>query len=201
MKALKFTSMLAVAALLVGSPIAFQSCSPEAGEVGAQGPQGPAGPAGAIGPAGPAGTAGAAGAAGQNGNANVTQISFGAKTIPVGTTSTLDLTLTGVDRATLEKSAVMVYVRNSSFSGSTLWYQIPGYVGGLNTKLVLNVRFFGNNPMTLQIFPEDYSNKTAFTLDAIRVVIIPANTLVNGRQATIDFTDYLAVKEAYNLAD
>ena len=41
----------------------------------------------------------------------------------------------------------------------------------------------------------------ALTASAVRVVLIPANVLTNGRQAAIDFNNYNAVKKAYNLPD
>ncbi len=163
-----------------------------------KGPQGDVGPAGTPGEQGPQGSAGPQG---QPGNADVRQLSFGSKTIPAGNSVALDLPLPGVDRTLLEKSAVLVYGRYSTLSGGTIWYQIPGYVGGLYTKITLNVRFIQGTPMVLEIFPDNFQNATAFTLDAIRVLIIPATTLNNGRQAAIDFDDYAAVKKAYNLPD
>lgn len=162
----------------------------DTGATGATGPAGPAGPTGATGPAGPTGA---------TGNANVRQITFGSRTISVGN-STISLTLTGVDRALLEQSAVLVYVRFGSLSSSTLWYQIPGYVGGFS-GMRLNVRFYGNSPMTLEIFPDNFQGTTPLTLDAIRVVIIPSNSQTNGRKAALDYTNYEEVKKAYNLPD
>ena len=168
------------------------------------GDPGPKGDTGDTGATGPKGDIGATGPTGPAGNANVTQISFGSKTLPAGNSVAIDLPLPGVDRTLLEKSAIMVYARYSSLGGGTIWYQIPGYVGGLSTGFTLNVRYIQGSPMILEIFADKFQNATAITLDAIRVVIIPATTLTTGGRLAaplVDWTNYESVKAYYKLAD
>ncbi len=172
--------MLAMVALLLGSPVVFQSCSPEKGEVGAQGP---VGPAGAQGPAGPVG---ATGPAGQNGNANVIQITYGSRT---HTGTELSYDLPGVTATTLANSAYFVYVASGTF-----WYSLPGttqggsrdyraYISATATKLYINrISGTGNDIFT-----------------QTRVLLIPASELRNARMGSVDFSDYEVVKKAYNL--
>lgn len=194
MKTIKFTSVLAIVALLAGSPVIFQSCSPEKGEVGAEGPAGPAGPAGAPGSAGtigPAGTTGPAGAAGQNGNANVIQISYGAKTWANTVGATVILNLTGVDAALANKSAYFTYIRNGS-----LWYSVPGEISTFG-----EFRTYLTPAATSTVHIKRVSTGAIVDAEAVRMLLVPANDLRNGRLAAVDFSDYQAVKKAYNLPD
>lgn len=184
------TKVLRLLLLVLTVSFLFSACK--------SGDPGPKGDTGATGPAGPAGATGA------TGNANVIQISFGAKTIPSGTNGSLTLPLTGVDRSLFEKSAIMTYVQYGGLGSSPLWYQIPGYVGGF-TGVTLNVRFYQTSttvPINLQIFGDNYNLPFSLNFDAIRVLIIPATTQTNGgRKAAVDYSNYEAVKAYYNLPD
>ncbi|GHB52008.1 collagen-like protein [Persicitalea jodogahamensis] len=188
MKTIKFTSFLIIVVLLVGSPITFQSCSPEKGEVGAQGP---AGPAGAQGPAGPAGAQGPAGAAGQNGNANVIQITYGAKTWANTVGAIVTLSLTGVNADVAGKSAYFTFIRDGN-----LWYSVPGEISTYG-----EFRTYLTPAATSTVSIRRVSTGTILNAESVRILIIPANDLRNGRLSAVDFTNYEAVKKAYGLPD
>ena len=185
MKKIKFTSMLVLVVLLVGSPVIFQSCSPEKGEVGVQEPQGPAG---AQGVPGPAGATGPTGAAGQNGNANVIQIKYGSR-VHMGTEINYDLP--GVTAAVLSNAAYFAYVAEGNF-----WYALPGATEGGNHSYRA---YISTSAIKLYIACTAGTGSDTFT--QTRIVLIPASDLRNGRQAAVDFSDYQAVKKAYNLPD
>lgn len=153
------------------------------------------GPAGDPGPAGAAGTAGATGATGAKGDvgsANVTQVSYNT---PFAPTASRVLTLpASIDKATIDKSLVVVYIQNAG--NTALWYQIPGLV------LTDDFRYFVGTSATTQNITIIRASGTAITsISAVRVLIIPAATVVNGRKAAVDYSDYEAVKAYYHLAD
>ncbi|MBC7892864.1 MAG: collagen-like protein [Sphingobacteriaceae bacterium] len=161
------------------------ACTKESGEVG------PKGDTGAQGSAGPQGPTGSAGPQGQTGNANVMQISFGEKT---HSGSELTYTLTGVTQAQLNGSAYFTYVRPNSY-----WYSLPGTTSGGSREYRTYVDASTGSTPRLMISRVAGSGSEVF--NTTRVVIIPANTLTNARQAAIDFNDYNAVKKAFNLTD
>lgn len=152
----------------------FAACKP--------GDPGPAGPVGATGPAGPQGAVG---------TANVTQITYGSRT---HTGTSIDYVMPNVSAAMLSQSAIFVYLSNSSAA----WYPIPGIFNGTNeyrtyitpatSSIVRMIRVSGGSGGT-------------DTFSATRIVLIPAATVVTGRKAAIDYSDYEAVKKAYNLPD
>lgn len=189
MKKLSFLSMFAATLLLAGGMF-LTGCS-ESGEKGDPGPQGAQGPAGPQGPAGSAGSTGPQGAAGQNGNANVIQITYGAKTWPNNVGAAVILNLTGVNADLANKSAYFTYVKNG-----TLWYAVPGEIssfGDFRTYLTPAA------VSTVQI--KRVSTGAALDAEGVRIVLVPANDLRNGRQATVNYANYNEVKAYYNLPD
>jgi len=134
------------------------------------------------------------GPAGTDGNANVTQINFSSKTIPAG--GTITLTLPGITKAIAEKSMILTYGKvNGQY-----WYQLPGY------------GFTGTHEYRTFIEPLDPSTTinismivgtSAETFDPIRVLVIPANTIVTGRGTTppFDISDYESVRNYFNLPE
>lgn len=164
------------------------ACTKESGEVGPKGDTGAQGPQG---PAGPQGPTGSTGPQGQTGNADVRQITFGSKNWVNTVGTSVNLTLSGINGEMAEKSAFFTYLKTT-----TLWYPVPGEVdfyGEFRTYLTP-----GANSI---LYVKRVTTGSALTASAVRVVIIPANTLTNARQAAIDFNDYNAVKKAYNLPD
>ncbi|MBD2755373.1 collagen-like triple helix repeat-containing protein [Spirosoma validum] len=157
--------------------------SGESGEPGPQGQAGPAGPTGATGPAGPQGPAG------QNGNANVIQISYGAKSWANTVDASVELNLTGVNADFVSKSAYFTYVTTG-----TLWYSIPGGVSSYG-----EFRTYISPAATSTLFIKRLTTGTVLSATAVRVVLIPANDLRNGRKAAVDYTNYEEVKQYYNL--
>ena len=132
------------------------------------------------------------GAPGADGNANVTQISFAAKTIATG--GQITLTLNGITKAIAEKSMILSYGKASN----GLWYQLPGFsISGLHEYRTFLTAQDPSSTLTLQMV----SGTTAETFDPIRVVIIPANVLVNGRGSVLpyDISDYESMRAYFNL--
>lgn len=190
--------MFAATLLLAGS-LFFTGCS-GSGEKGDPGPQGTQGPAGAQGPAGPAGSAGAAGSAGgtgaqgpagQNGNANVIQITYGAKSWANSVGATVILNLTGVNADVANKSAYFTYVRNGSN-----WYSVPGEISTFG-----EFRTYLTPAATSTVHVKRVSTGAVIDAEAVRVVLVPANDLRNGRQAAINYANYSEVKAYYHLPD
>jgi len=184
--------------LVVFSSLLFTSC---------EGPEGPVGPAGPTGAAGPAGPAGAAGATGQTGNANVLQFSFGARTWPNTAGGQHNFAFTNVTGQTLASSAVITYlgITNPNGAADVNWFLVPGLVktgpvdfGEYNAWVFVNPAAATGN--LLAIRRESLGTSGALTA-LVRVIIIPANDLRNGRKAAVDFSDYNAVKEFYGLKD
>ena len=145
------------------------------------------------------GAPGAPGAPGVDGNANVTQISFGSKTF-AGTGAIISLTLPGITKSIAEKSMILSYGKTSD-GVTTFWYQLPGkgntgvreyrtYFESKDPASILNIQMkTGTTPST----PE--------TFDAIRVLVIPANVLINGRGGVLpyDISDYESMRAYFNL--
>jgi hypothetical protein len=183
--------------LVVCGSLLFTSCE------GPEGPVGPAGPAGPTGAVGPAGPAGAAGATGQTGNANVIQVSYAAKTWTAAKGSAQQFVFpANVTTAIMNSSAVLVYMTDATPNNATPypWYFIPGIVpsNGVEHEFYYQTTFAGSTA-GINIYRKVAS--TATLAASTRIVIIPANDLRNGRKATVDFSDYNAVKEFYGLKD
>ena len=190
----KLSILLTFAAtLLLAGGMFLTGCSDsgEKGDPGPQGAQGPAGPQGPAGVAGPAGSSGPQGAAGQNGNANVIQITYGAKSWVNSIGATVILNLTGVNADLASKTAYFTYVRNG-----TLWYAVPGEIstfGEFRTYLTPAA------VSTVQI--KRVSTGAALDAEGVRILLVPANDLRNGRQATVNYANYNEVKAYYNLPE
>lgn len=197
MKKLRFFSII-LTTLLVGISLSFTSC------------EGPAGAAGAVGPAGPQGATGAtgpAGATGQTGNANVMQYTFAAKTWAntVGVQQAFQFAT--VSGQTLASSAVITYVGIANPNGpDSNWFLVPGKVKTGSTDFGEYNVWLNTAPIAtlgaggVLIRRESLGTSGALTAP-VRIILIPANDLRNGRKAPVDFSDYNAVKAYYNLKD
>ncbi len=162
------------------------ACTKESSEVG---PQGDPGAQGAQGPAGAQGPTGATGPQGQAGNADVRQITFGSQTWANTAGISVTLTLNGINQEMAEKSAFFTYLK------STSWYPVPGEVSSYG-----EFRTYLTPLSNSTLYIKRVTTGLALTASGVRVVVIPANVLSNARQA-VDFSNYEAVKKAYNLPD
>ncbi len=135
-----------------------------------------------VGPAGPKG---------DTGNANVTQINFGAKTITLN--QPLELTLPGITKEIADKSLILCYGLSSN-----LWYQIPGYgyLGAREYRI-----FIGYTALNAVLTVKMATGSGSESFDAFRVIVIPANLAVTGKNGMVmpDLSDYNAVKTFFNL--
>ena len=138
---------------------------------GEVGPQGEQGATGAQGPAGPAGTA------------NV-QYSPWVTVTFTGSPNTGNLTAAAITQDILDKGDVRVYTKAGN-SVVSLPYA--------NAGATIHGRYY--------VGKIEFIASYSFSSLPIRYVIIPGGTSMSGRKAAIDYTDYEAVKRAYNLPD
>jgi len=172
-----------IAACLFVFSFCFQQCQPKAGDPG------PKGDTGATGPAGPAGPTGATGPQGPIGTADVQyspwiSTSFsGSGTLYTGT-----ITAAPITQAVLDKADIRVY-----------WSE-----GGRILSLPYS-ETFGSTTYTVhqRIYIGRIELRASYALSSqqFRYVIIPGAVAVGGRLAAIDYTDYKAVKKAFNIPD
>lgn len=201
-------SFLSVCFLL----LAFASCRGPEGPQGPVGPQGPAGPTGATGLTGSTGQAGQSGTPGSTtvvtlvqGATNVLQITYPARTH----NGTNDLALSFPASSSLtfdqiEKSLFYVYLKQSITTADNFklayWFAVPGQTPVANFygyyifpgNSGLSAGLFIRRTTNFRLGPEDF--------DAVRVVVVPASLLINGRLA-INFQDYESVRQAFGLFD
>jgi hypothetical protein len=180
--------------MVIATIIFMDACKGEKGDIG---------PSGATG----VGTTGATGAKGDKGDPgttttgtnNVIQVTFTKTYVPPKPTLDQIFTFpTEVTSDILNKSATNIYVETGNFPGT--WYAVPGAgvsVGGAPADVL---RGWVDAPARqLGIIRE--SGTSISNITRTRVVIVPAGTVLNGRKATVDYTDYEAVKAYYNLKD
>ena len=194
MRKLPFLTLFFTSLMLAFS-VSFVSCTTEKGDPGPQGEQGPAGAAGSAGTngsTGPAGATGPKGAAGQDGNANVIQYSFGARSWANTVSSEQGFSLAGVDANMIANSAYFAYVRNGNF-----WYSVPGQISSFG-EFRTYTRATGN-PANVYITRTTTGN--VLDAEGVRIILIPASVLRNGRQVAVDYSNYAEVKAYYNLPD
>ena len=168
------------------------------GAIGVTGTTGATGTAGATGVKGDKGDTGATGATGATGNANVIQVSYGSKTY---TSGFLQYILpAAITKDIVEKSIVSAYVQTSA-GGSALWYNIPGATTGATYTYRLYSETFTTGLNNMFIGRVNFTTTGNDIFTTTRILFIPASTLLNGRKAAVDLSDYEAVKKYYNLKD
>ena len=172
------------------------SCTKE-GPVGPQGPEGPQGPQGPQGAQGPAGSA------------NVSTVLF---TSPAWSGTQINITVPQITTDIYNSGVVLAYMNFTSVNN--VYYHVPGLVANAAYQIrvysqVGSMRFNAHNP--------DGSSATGTlpTVDKIKVVIIPAANVSNGRisstpqqaildelkKAGVDINNYEEVEKYYNLPD
>ena len=147
------------------------------------------GPAGDVGPKGDTGAPGAPGAPGEQGpqgNANVIQLTYGSR---IHSGSELSYPLTGITPAVLGRSAFFTYVNASG----NFWYSLPGTTSGGNREY----RTYVSQTNSL-LYINRVAGTGTDTFAQTRVIIIPASVLNNAR-LNVDFNDYHAVVQYFNL--
>ena len=158
---------------------AFIAC--EKGDTGPEGPQGPAGPAGPQGPQGPQGI---------SGNANVTQYTFGAQNLATISFSQLQITTT---QDTMDRSLWFVYIL---YQPLVRWYNVPGPgVGGATVYRVS----FGYSGGKVNVFID--KTGTGENYSQARVIRVYSSSSGPGGRSSVDFSDYEAVRQYYNLPE
>ncbi|SOD89691.1 collagen-like triple helix repeat-containing protein [Spirosoma fluviale] len=172
-----------------------------AGATGATGATGPAGASGVAGATGATGPTGAQGVAGVSGTSSVTQVTYATSfTLANDIYKTYYFDLPSyISKAVVDKSIVLVYMQFSE--NPDYVYQISGPTFYGDEFIYLT--FSSNNSSGIvQSIAIKRSKGTFFkAVTKVRVLIIPAANLVNGRKAAVDHSNYEAVKEYYDLKE
>jgi hypothetical protein len=179
-------------------------CKGEQGEPGPkaeQGTKGDKGDPGLDGQKGDKGETGETGQVGQNGNANVIQITY-EKDYPPNPGSNFSFPWE-ISIADIEKSLLFVYIQvegntPTSFNKG-VWYAVPGSTSNTPGD-TFSSQFFSS---VGQFDVTRVSGNSVRMITKTKAILIPAAKLYNLRQAApeIDYTDYNAVKKAFNLTD
>lgn len=129
---------------------------------------------------------------GINGNANVTQITFGSRTI--ATLSDTHFTLPGITSAIYEKSVILCYGLTQG-----IWYPLPGpsYINAHTYRAAMEP----GNP-DLQYKLAMIAGTSSETFNQFRFLIIPANVFVTAKNTALPFdvNDYESVRKYFNLS-
>ncbi|WP_128545764.1 collagen-like triple helix repeat-containing protein [Larkinella soli] len=168
-----------------------------------RGPEGPEGPKGDPGTPGAPGTPGTPGAKGdkgdkgdkgQDGSSNVQQINFPAQ----GHDGTKDMVLkmpASITREIVEKSLFYVYVKQSfqdeNGQEQTYWFGVPGETQRGNQYVQFVVAGGGQTASAVFIRRTATFVAGVEPFEAIRVLVVTANTVSNGRQAAPDLREFL----------
>ncbi|WP_185155580.1 hypothetical protein [Rudanella paleaurantiibacter] len=185
-------------AFLLATSLMFTQCKGPAGDPG---PQGPVGPKGDTGATGATGAAGAQGPKGEVGSANVTQITWLKATDRSNAFENVYKLPADVSVA---NSLVLGYASISNQANPGYWFAVPSFLD--YAWIPSNQRDFysfnyTSNQVTMNRFNEAGSRVTNLYDFSMKVVVIPAATLKNGRLANLDYTNYEAVKKAFSLPD
>lgn len=176
-------------------------------ETGPQGPKGDTGETGAVGLAGPKGDQGAKGskgAPGANGNAEVLiRLSDTQRTIAPGINAGLiwyiDPALISVER--VKSSATFVYLKLSAPNAANEeWVAIPGsvFVAGSTHQTFTYAMIYENSRAGVDFFRT--AGEGSLTFYASKILFVP-KTSASARLASVDYSDYNAVKKYYHLED
>lgn len=175
--------LMLMAFCLLALSFCFQQCQPRAGEPG------PKGDAGATGAAGPTGATGATGPQGATGTADVQyspwiSVSFSGS----GASYMGNITAAPITQAVLDKADIRVYWNES---GRVLSLPYAEVLGGVAYSV--HQRFY--------VGRIELKASYAISTQQFRYVIIPGAVAVGGRMAAVDYTNYEAVRKAFNIPD
>lgn len=184
---------------LVAAGTIFTACD---GEVGPQGPKGDTGAVGAVGAPGAKGDKGDAGTSGANGlnNGNIIVRSLEGGSISAGTNGAGYSWSFGSDLSAdiVESSAAYMYLQMPSGA----WYAMPGSIlNAENIYQTFALRVTIEENRTLSRFRLTRTEGAGtLTFTAARIVLVPK--AAGARLASlVDYTNYEAVKQYYNLTD
>lgn len=177
---MKKSHLLVVAFVLFASAVGFQGCQPKAGDPG---PKGDTGATGATGPAGPVGPAGPTGTANVEYSPWISTTFTGSSGSYIG-----NITATPITQAVLDKADIRVYWNEGGRVLSLPYAEVVG-----STAYTVHQRIY--------VGRIELKASYALSTQQFRYVIIPGGVPVSGRLATIDYTDYEAVKKAFNIPD
>ena len=183
--------------IFIGILLVFTwSCKPgdvgPKGDTGATGVAGATGPTGATGATGTTGATGATGAKGDPGTSNAVQYTFASRT---HTGASSIYTLAEIKGEVLSRSILLVYIANTSGN----WYSIPGIFNGTNEYRTISSP--GTTSSTVTLVRVAGGSGGTDTFSSTRIIILPITDLRNGRKASVDYSDYLAVKAYYGFKD
>jgi len=191
---MKTTARIFGILMVMAIVIFMDACKGEKGDIGPSGANG----VGATGATGATGSKGDPGTT-TTGTNNVIQVTFTKTYVPPKPSFDQIFTFpTEVTSDILNKSATNIYVETANFPGT--WYAVPGpgvSVGGGPADVLRG--WVDALARQLGIIRESGINISNIT--RTRVVIVPAGTVLNGRKASVDYTDYEAVKAYYDLKD
>lgn len=168
------------------------------------GPDGPPGPQGPRGPEGPVGDRGPTGPQGKPGEESLV-IEY--SDVDFDIANDFAILLPFPDYEALPSDAVLVYalwdVVETEAGPLDVWRQLPQTVFVNQGTLLYN---FNHTMVDVELFLDGNFNLYTAGLGpeelddwVIRVVIVPAQYLGNGRVKNVDYSDYHAVKEAFGL--
>jgi hypothetical protein len=171
----------------------FVACE---GDAGPEGPKGDSGAVGAIGAKGAEGDKGDTGARGADGSSVVLVSNVPGSEVVAGIGSWWGWTLNSSQTtfAQAPNSVILVYVQAPSGD----WYRVPGPVVGENGTHTLAMAIHNDGGMA-QVRMVRIKGEGVFRFTAGRIVVV--KSAPNARQTAVDYDQYEAVKEYYNLAD
>jgi hypothetical protein len=160
---------------------------------GDPGPKGDTGAAGTVGATGPAGPVGA------TGPSSVTQVTYATPFTLVndGGKPYLMPLPSYITKAVIDKSLVVVYMQFAE--AGTQVYQIPGIIPVFGDEFSYTA--YTASPTVQNVAIYRITGSYFKTVTQVRVLIIPAATVINGRKAAINYANYAEVKAYYNLPD
>lgn len=183
--------------LIVGMFVVFVGCKGDQGDVG------PAGPKGDTGAAGTNGTNGTNGTDGVDGSIPLLLSSGATKTDSTGGFTTGLQNLNADAIATLEKTAVLVYVKVQG-----VYWPLPGIVsfgGGVLSQFTF-VHGIQDDVFFVSIIPtnwsEDVDDAPERDFEDVRVVLLPGEEITDGRKnLDVDFKKYEDVVAKFGLSE
>jgi hypothetical protein len=153
---------------------------------------------------GPVGPKGPAGQNGQDGNANVTTYFFtdSAKIAWSGASITFNYDSTSffIPDTILNYGVVLVYHKVKGSGGNIqLWYPVPGL--GYNA-IYLTRLFIRHDYLQISAYNPDgsfWSGGTLPELTAVKIILIPATTVISMKAHQVDINSYDATMEYFGL--
>lgn len=166
------------------------------GDVGPEGPKGDTGSVGVTGAKGATGDKGDTGAPGADGSSvvSVVNVAGGEITAGMGAWGGWNLPGSLVTFEQAPSSVILVYLQVAGGD----WYRVPGAVPGASGMQTFAFSIHDNDGIA-QVRVTRTKGTGSLPFEAARIVVIRSAS--NARQAAVDYDDYDAVRNYYNLAD